>query len=496
MDERAGAEAEERVADRLRAVVLDANCMSRGRINLDRLRQWADDLHSESIELWLPEIVVWEWAEHSAADRAAATSAYEVSRPGLIAAGFDLPVIEELSPEQAAQVVMDAIAAVHENVVVVTVDGSSARAALRDQILQLPPGSKVSTKDKRTPLVKTGAADGAAVRSVHAHAAGSSDYAVVTRDRHWREIYEGQGWEVPLIYQSLEDLRKALFNISSADEAVPRILSFMAGSIAQRDGRIVLGSLAGGSHLNAHLQDYEQETNVHTVDVELIQAVAGLEDVELVEETGALLATVYLLADLIVTMMSYDPTDSSWETLSRPVPDALVRGRTIFEVRDGRIMAARPESEPLVAAGPSERYSESEDAFFEGAVDALRALPGLQQFEWPEAFEGQKSWSGTLANGRPIELELEGSVFEEWQLTVRLPKDDGSGEEETLICSYDDNAWVGGSEGFYLEPPWQLRLADLPHHGSAPWQLNARILRAAYDLPRASFAAETGLDYH
>ena len=158
-------------------------------------------------------------------------------------------------------------------------------------------------------------------------------------------------------------------------------------------------------------------------------------------------------------------------------------------------MAARPESDPLVAAGPAERYSAPEDAFFEGALDALRALPGLQHLDWPEAYErGQKSWSGTLANGRPIELELDGSVFEEWQLTVRLPEENESDEEETLICSYDADAWVGGSEGFYLDPPWQLGLAGLPFRGSAPWQLNARILRAAYDLPRARFSAETGLD--
>src|SRR6266704_3621525 len=225
MDERANVEQRERLADQLRAVVLDTNCMSRGRINLDRLREWADDLRSESIELWLPETVVWEWAEHSAADLAVATGTYQASWPGLVAAGFDLPAIEDLSPERATQMVIDAIMSVHENVVIVAIDGASAHAALRDQILQLPPGSKVNTKEKRTPWVKTGAADSAAVRAVHAHAGGSSDYAVGTRDSHWSKTYAAQGWDVPSIHRSLEELRKALFSITSAEEAVPRVLS-------------------------------------------------------------------------------------------------------------------------------------------------------------------------------------------------------------------------------------------------------------------------------
>jgi hypothetical protein len=493
MDEPANAPPGNRIADRLRAVVLDANCMPKGRINLKRLGQWAEELHSESIELWLPEPVVWEWAEHSAADRAAATSAYEVARPGLLAAGFNLPEVEELSQEEATQVVIDAIQAVHENIFVIEVDGTSSRAALRDQILDLPPASKISTGDKRRPTVKTGAADSAAVRSIHTHAGGSSDYAVVTADDHWRETYEAQGWDVPLIYRSMRDLRRVLFSITSADEAVPRILSFVARSIAQRDGRIEVGSLSGGGRLIADPGEDEQEVNVTTVEVDLIQAVAGLEGVELVEETGALLARVYLLADVHVTTMSIDPSGLFFLPKYRLVSDALVRGRMYFEVSDGIIMSARPESESLIAVDPSDEYMEAEEAFFE-ALDALSTLPGLHQLDWPEAFEGERSWSGELANGRVIELELEGSVFEDWKLTVRLPDDTEPSLEETLMCSYDSDAWAGGSEGLYRRPPWQLRLADLPFGGSAPWQLNARVLRVAYGLPSAGFSAETGID--
>jgi hypothetical protein len=67
-----------------------------------------------------------------------------------------------------------------------------------------------------------------------------------------------------------------------------------------------LGSIQGRGHLAGFVDD-EQEADVHTADVEIIQAVAGIDDVEVVEETSALLATVYLLAQLNVTTLSPDP---------------------------------------------------------------------------------------------------------------------------------------------------------------------------------------------
>jgi hypothetical protein len=493
MEKQEGSKPTAQRPERPRAVVLDANCMPRGRVDLDRLRKWADDLSSESIELWLPETVVWEWAEHAAAERSRVTSAYRKDRRGLVASGFDLPTIDELSHDRAIEILIRAITSLHDNVIIIPIDGAVATAALRDQVLQLPPGSKLETTSKRRPWVKTGAADSAAVRAVHAHAGGNSNYAIVTRDSDWLQVYEAHGWPIPTIYPSLPDLREALFIITSADEAVPRILSFLARAIAQYDDRIPLGSIAGGGRLVGFFAE-EQETDVYTADVELVEAVAGIDDVELVEETTALLATVYLLVQLNVTKMSYDPTDSSWSNTSRIVSDALLRCRMVFDVSDGRIMSAGPESDPVVAGGPNEDYWESEDAFSEGAIDALHALPGLHKFDWPEAFEDERSWTGALANGKPIKLNLEGSPYEEWQLTVRVPNENESDEEATLICTYNDDAWIGGSEGLYYKPPYQLWLADSPHRGSAPWHLNARILSVAYSLPRARFSAETGLD--
>lgn len=71
-----------------------------------------------------------------------------------------------------------------------------------------------------------------------------------------------------------------------------------------------------------------------------------------------------------------------------------------------------------------------------------------------------------MPNGKVIELELEGSAFEDWQLTVRLLNDTEPILEETLMCSYDPDAWVGGSDGLYLRPA----LAATFGTSSLPWK--------------------------
>ncbi|MEP9363037.1 TetR/AcrR family transcriptional regulator C-terminal domain-containing protein [Nocardioides sp. CN2-186] len=48
------------------AVCLDANCMGEGRLRLSAVEELADliDTQELSVEVWVPEPVVWEWAEH------------------------------------------------------------------------------------------------------------------------------------------------------------------------------------------------------------------------------------------------------------------------------------------------------------------------------------------------------------------------------------------------------------------------------------------------
>ncbi|WP_214107776.1 hypothetical protein [Acrocarpospora catenulata] len=54
--------------ERLLAVVLDANAYGRGRPDLGDLERTALRLRGIGIETWVPEPVVWEWAEHLAED--------------------------------------------------------------------------------------------------------------------------------------------------------------------------------------------------------------------------------------------------------------------------------------------------------------------------------------------------------------------------------------------------------------------------------------------
>ena len=54
----------------VRAVVLDANVMSRGRLTLDVIDEIVAVIEERELdaEVWVPEPVVWEWAEHACSD--------------------------------------------------------------------------------------------------------------------------------------------------------------------------------------------------------------------------------------------------------------------------------------------------------------------------------------------------------------------------------------------------------------------------------------------
>ena len=51
-------------------VVVDANYTGKGRYNAQQLERLVADIDSASPSLIIPEVVVWEWAEHLHADLA------------------------------------------------------------------------------------------------------------------------------------------------------------------------------------------------------------------------------------------------------------------------------------------------------------------------------------------------------------------------------------------------------------------------------------------
>ncbi len=46
----------------LLAVVLDTSSMGGGNLSLSALKEWAGRCAANDLELWIPEVVLWEWA--------------------------------------------------------------------------------------------------------------------------------------------------------------------------------------------------------------------------------------------------------------------------------------------------------------------------------------------------------------------------------------------------------------------------------------------------
>jgi hypothetical protein len=158
--------AEEPVAfpEDLLAVCLDANSMSRGRLNLDAIEDLLNVIESQEldVQIWVPEPVVWEWSEHLAAALTEARTNYEDARGQTEAAG----VPELVGGDWAAAVPVDGVAAgIYaaledlDGVTVLTFAGHPELAVegLRDQVLLRAPGRKKGN-------VKTGAADSSSFR--------------------------------------------------------------------------------------------------------------------------------------------------------------------------------------------------------------------------------------------------------------------------------------------------------------------------------------------
>ena len=47
-------------------LVIDTNAVRRGTFSTGALRQWIDVVQMDATEIYLPEVVIWEWAEHAA----------------------------------------------------------------------------------------------------------------------------------------------------------------------------------------------------------------------------------------------------------------------------------------------------------------------------------------------------------------------------------------------------------------------------------------------
>ena len=128
-------------------LVLDTNALRRGHFDGKAVRQWTEAVGRDA-EIFIPEVVVWEWAEHAASAHTVLQSQLQEFRVdgGL----YDRPVLADQLPIE--ELVERIVAMLPDAVRVWSPPSSGWRQAVMDQVLQIGTG-------ERKEGVKTGAAD-------------------------------------------------------------------------------------------------------------------------------------------------------------------------------------------------------------------------------------------------------------------------------------------------------------------------------------------------
>ncbi|UPL17495.1 hypothetical protein [Microbacterium aurugineum] len=156
-------------------VVVDTNALPRGHFSLpalERLLKVAGDASTVVV----PEVVVWEWAEHAHSSYVAVEEAAKAVRvdPSILSR----PVVDPApAVEELAERILNSLPV---QVKLWSPDREVWRAALRDQVLQVGSGETKSD-------VKTGAADAVVLACVEAESSEAEDVVLlVTNDRKLR----------------------------------------------------------------------------------------------------------------------------------------------------------------------------------------------------------------------------------------------------------------------------------------------------------------------
>ena len=459
----------EQGAPRPDAVVFDTNVWSSGRFNADTFKARATRLGKAGIKVLVPEVILWEWASHSAQDAKNGVDSWRrLAKAGLVFGSYPGPHNH-----------VDVLARLREflaaipNVQIIPVSGESAIDGLRDQVLQTGPGS---TKQG----VKTGAADSAWVRDV-LHAVGGDPAKVifVSGDvKGVRSTCQDLGIISPRIV-SEHELFTALFAFDPAPDPVTRLvadhlLTTFDSALAADDGHTPpMDAWIAVSEFDIHaptgLEDLYSGDSV-TLDPE--PTLIGVREVEVLDfdEGKPSEATVRFEVVLLghLTVWGYDlDADGTVESTTTTVWNQLIEAPMIAEVQDLSLRLLASDG-PATVSDPEQRFPDGQEAR-QWLADALTAFQGVTVHELTA--EGSP---GTVSDdpgllfieadelalrsplGRTVKVTFSGSVYDDW--TAEFEADELSVE---IVCRYDPGVRVwAGRDSFDSADPFFLASED------------------------------------
>ena len=315
----------------IRAIVFDSNVFGQHALpNVETVRLWAQACAAHDAELWIPEVVAYELAQHVIEAHRAFGEQHAAHRRRLEACGQ--PRGDQLPPIE----VTDVMAAIREaGAVIVPLDDHSAREALMDQILLRGAGGR-----KRG--VKTGAADSAWVRSVIAFNNGDPDgLIVVTGDTTALEATcDEMEIDEPRSVKHIGDVGHLLENSSiaspgRASEFAAWLQEYFVGQADPYvEGAYLTEIIDVGDYnwwdVEAVPADGHDAWELQDRTVSTVKEAKVLGDVEHDRWTDALAATVRLTAEVEEQYTRQDPSGDYVQSRARTYPGAIQAELRLF----------------------------------------------------------------------------------------------------------------------------------------------------------------------
>ncbi|MYX84748.1 MULTISPECIES: hypothetical protein [unclassified Streptomyces] len=427
----------ESVRHGLRAIVFDTNSFPRGGLDLEHLTVWGHRAAEEGFEVWVPEPVLWELAEHASASWEAWRASTNQARKAMQAAGLDVPAESPYSTrEEVMAAVEGALRSLAPSVRILELDGDLAVEALRDQVQIRSPAKKKSD-------VKTGAADSAWLRQVLRTADNKVDsFVIVGADA---DVYQAfSSWGLPKPHMvPLHALHESLFVVKAPSEEIRNtVVEFLQGVVGLPlgGGRTPEGNLTMGEvDLGGLIHEWELD-QVRNVELGHVLAFLGMNQVK-ISRRGLVTAQVFLLVDAEYSGWRINEDGTSIAHTST-LPQVWVRDVLSFTLNEGLVTLARSETGQAMAFRADDMAHNDEGEAFDEFVDGLSLIPGL------DGELGGGTYDSTNArahvNGFDLELVSEREGLDqdglggdsEWCATVTLSKE-GWSESLEVRCVWD-----------------------------------------------------------
>jgi hypothetical protein len=447
--------------DKLEAVVIDTNAQSDGHPDLAAIEDLAKDLATEDIEVVLPEVVAWEFAEHVASTFEELRTSYRSAARTLVRAGLPLPQLPSDSRERVQEMILQQLEAIEGLHMLPTTPGS-AREGLRDQVLQRGLGSTRAG-------VKTGAADSAWLRDVHNRWPDHQMLVIASSDAGVRAAATELWDSSPAFVSDLFMLRRRLLvHPTDLPGATADIVEFVAnlGRADPFEEALLLGDMTPSPPVLDELFGEHASDEIVQVDASpsSFGPLVGLHGVKASGTRGTVTAEVFLSATVDLVAWRLD-NDGRLESRFATLFDVVLASEVVFRRESGSISDGVAEGLLRVIRDKA-LYAESFDAAIE-FFEVLSLFPGVG-VEAPAI--GDRLTIPIVATGA-ANLAVEFDWDDDgWRAAVALP----NGSSAVLTCAYDPTLRVwDGDEGFDIDGPYRLSTDSALLAWNPLWSLNA-----------------------